>query len=355
MKIREVSGNAAHLSYVFQQTAYLGVIIAGVYQIEAGNLSVGGLIACSILSGRALGTLAGLTGILVQWQHTSYSLGILNRLLATPGDGGKVQSAVSSESALGYRIEGLKYAYDPMLGLNMDLPKLEIAPGERVAVLGRNGSGKTTLMKLLAGLGTPMAGTLRVGNIDILQARPDWLRSVVGYLPQAPRLFAGSLRDNLVLGLTMPEEAELATAAALTGLDGLIKQHPRGLDLKITEGGLGLSVGQRQLVALTRLVLQKPKVWLLDEPSTAIDQETEAKILKYLQGLDATHTLIFTTHQNSWLKFSTRMLMIDGGKVVADVPSDRARVVTGAAAAAAAAAQAAGTAVTTAAPAGGAT
>ena len=325
MMIREISGNATHMSYVFQQTAYLGVVIAGVYQIEAGKLSMGGLIACSILAGRALSVLSVVTNVLVQWQHTSYSLDILNRLLSIKGDGTEEQSAVSSEPALGYRIEGLKYAYDPLLGLNMDLPKFEVAPGERVAIVGRNGSGKSTLMKLLAGLSTPMAGTLRVGNIDILQARRDWLRSVVGYLPQSPRLFAGTLRDNLALGLSMPEESEIAAAAAQTGLDALIKQHPRGLDLKITEGGLGLSIGQRQLVALTRLVLQKPKIWLLDEPTTALDQEAEAKLLKYLQGLDATHTLIFATHQNSWLKFSTRIMMLEAGKIAADAPSDRVR------------------------------
>jgi len=330
MMIREISGNATHLSYVFQQTAYLGVVIAGVYQIEEGNLSMGGLIACSILAGRALSVLSVVTSVLVQWQHTSYSLDILNRLLSIKGDGTDEQSAVSSEPTLGYRIEGLKYAYDPLLGLNMDLPKLEIAPGERVAIVGRNGSGKSTLMKLLAGLSTPMAGSLRVGNIDILQARRDWLRSVVGYLPQSPRLFAGTLRDNLALGLSMPEEAEIAAAAAQTGLDALIKQHPRGLDLKITEGGLGLSIGQRQLVALTRLVLQKPKIWLLDEPTTALDQEAEAKLLKYLQGLDATHTLVFATHQNTWLKFSTRIMMLEAGRIAADAPSDRVRTLSAA-------------------------
>jgi len=229
---------------------------------------------------------------------------------------------------LGYRVEGVSYAYDPMVGLNLQVPKLDIAPGERVAVLGRNGSGKTTLLKLLAGLATPSAGSVRVGNVDMLQARPDWLRSVVGYLPQAPRLFAGTLRDNLALGLSMPDENDIAEAAKLTGLDTLIAQHPRGLDLKITEGGLGLSVGQRQLVALTRLVLQKPKVWLLDEPASALDQDTEARLLAFLQGLGSQVTIIYTTHQNSWLKLATRVLMVDGGKIAADVPAERARMMT---------------------------
>lgn len=328
MKIREISGNASHLSQLFQQMAYVGVIIAGVYQIEAGQLSMGGLIACSILAGRTLATLSGITGVLVQWQQASYSLGILNRLLANAQDGHEAQTAVSSEAVLGYRVEGVSYAYDAMVGLNLQLPKLDIAPGERVAVLGRNGSGKTTMLKLLAGLATPSAGSVRVGNVDMLQARPDWLRSVVGYLPQAPRLFAGTLRDNLALGLSMPDEADIAEAAKLTGLDALIAQHPRGLDLKITEGGLGLSVGQRQLVALTRLVLQKPRVWLLDEPASALDQDTEARLLAFLQGLGTQVTIIYTTHQNSWLRLATRVLMIDGGKIAADVPAERARLMT---------------------------
>ncbi len=340
MKIREISGNAMHLSYLLQQLAYVAVIMSGVYQIEAGLLSMGGLIACSILAGRALGTLSGISGLLVQWQHAAYSLKVLNRLLANAQDGSTSQSAVSTEAALGYRFENVSYAYDTMLGPNLQVPKLDILPGERIVVLGRNGSGKTTLMKLLAGLATASSGSVRVGNVDILQARPDWLRSVVGYLPQSPRLFAGTLRDNLTLGLSMPDESDIAEAAKLTGLDALIAQHPRGLDLKITEGGQGLSVGQRQLVALTRLVLQKPKIWLLDEPASALDQETEAKLLGYLQTLGPQHTLIFTTHQNGWLQLATRILMVEAGRITADVPADRARLMTAAQAKAMAAAQA---------------
>lgn len=327
MRIREVSGNAAHLSALLQQAAYIGVIIGGVYQIEAGQLSVGGLIACTILAGRALGTFGGITAVLVQWQQTRFSLGILNNLLARAGDGGDSQIAVSVEPALGYRLDGLGYAYDPLAGSNLGIARLEIKPGERIAVLGRNGSGKTTLLKLLAGLATPVMGSVRLGNIDLQQARPDWLRSVVGYLPQSPRLFAGTLRDNLTLGLTMPEDGEIAAAAQVTGLDALIGQHPRGLDLKITEGGLGLSIGQRQLVALTRLVLQKPKVWLLDEPAASLDQEAEDRLQGFIRSLDRSHTVLFTTHQKKWVALASRIIMLDAGRIVADAPAERVALV----------------------------
>lgn len=327
MRIAEISGGAQQLSQLLQQLAYVGVIIAGVYQIQDGKLSMGGLIACSILSSRALSTLSGLSTVMVRAQHAKHALDVLNRLFAQARDGGDEQTASTNATSLGWRIEGLGYAYDVMAGLNLKVPELVIQPGERVAVLGRNGSGKSTLLRLLAGLATPTSGSVRLGNIDLMHARPDWARSVIGYLPQNPRLFAGTLRDNLCMGLSMPNDDDLSAAAALTGLDTLIAQHPKGLDLPITEGGRGLSAGQRQLVALTRLVLHKPRVWLLDEPAAGLDQAAEQRLQQLIQNLPPEATVLFTTHHNAWLKLASRVLVVEHGQINVDVPAERARFV----------------------------
>ena len=203
------------------------------------------------------------------------------------------------------------------------MPALTINAGERLAIVGRNGSGKSTLLKLLAGLSTPTEGDIRLGGLDLQTVRLGWLRMRVGYLPQEVTLFGGSLRDNLVLGMNLPDEARLQQTLQATGLDRLVAAHPKGLDMPIREGGAGLSGGQRQLIAFTRLVLQQPTVWLLDEPTASLDRETEERIVALIKALPATTTLIFTTHKTSWLPLAQRALLIEEGQLRADVPTEK--------------------------------
>ena len=323
--IRRLSGGAQHLSGSFQQLAYVLVMVVGVFQIEAGHLTTGGLIACSILASRAMGNSTQLTGILVQWHHAKHALHVLDKLLVMPSDDSDSRQASNTLEPHYLSLNGVQYAYEVNQGTTLTINNLHINAGERVAVLGRNGSGKSTLLKLMAGLGTPNAGEVKVAGLDLQQCRLGWLRETVGYLPQDVRLFGGTLRENLTMGLGQPTDEHLHEALMLTGLNRFVAQLSLGLDTPIREGGVGLSGGQRQLIGVTRLVLLKPRIWLLDEPSASLDRESEQSVMAFIKALPPDVTVIFTTHRMNWLPLSQRTLLLDEGTLKADVPTERVR------------------------------
>lgn len=306
----------------FQQVAYISIIVAGVYVIETGQMTMGGLIACSILGGRALGTISNISNVLLRWHHAKYSLAILNNLLAMPSDDSPTRQANVKSEPLSLSMHDVVYAYPGSQLPELVVPGLEIPEGSRIAVLGRNGSGKSTLLKLLAGIATPNKGDVRIAHLDFEECRPSWLREVIAYLPQEPRLFSGTLFDNLTLGMSVPTEEEIFDALERTGLSEAVKAHPRGLQLQIHEGGMGMSGGQRQLVGLTRILLQKPKIWLLDEPTASLDQNVGAKIAHIISTLPEDVTVIYTTHSQSWLQFCQRVFVVDERQIKIDMSKD---------------------------------
>ncbi len=320
--VRRLSAKASFLTGSFQQLAYVLILVVGVYRIEAGALTMGGLIACSILGSRVLAAVAQITPLLVQWQQAKYALSVLDNLLVMPRDAVEEQQASALAVPLDIQMSSLTYAYDASAQICLRVPQLQIRAGERVAVIGRNGSGKSTLLRLLAGLATPSTGVVSLAGVDMQKSRQAWLRQSIGYLPQDVRLFAGTLRDNLLLGIASPEPAQLQAALARTGLKALVEQLPEGLDCLISEGGSGFSGGQRQLICITRLLLQQPSIWMLDEPSASLDSETEALLMSVIRELPAEITVIFTTHRKSWLALSTRILVVEGGGIRRDVASD---------------------------------
>jgi ATP-binding cassette subfamily C protein LapB len=324
-QIRKLGGLAQYITGGVQQLCYVLLIAAGVYRIEDGALTMGGLIACSILAGRAMANTAQISSIIVQWQHAKHALHILNHLISLPSDNRIQQQASISTNALSLTLSNVRYAYAEAASLQLEIDQLTVASGERVAVLGRNGSGKSTLLKIMAGLCTPNEGRACLGDIDMQVARQSWLRSSVGYLPQEVRLFAGTLRENLSMGLPSPLDDELSDVLALTGLDSLVAQQPSGLDSMVFEGGAGFSGGQRQMIGIARLMLQKPAIWLLDEPSASLDQESEQCLIKIIKELPTSISVVFATHKPQWLSLSHRTLLLESGRLRADVPSDRVR------------------------------
>lgn len=326
---RETCDRGEELNYVstlvqiitsfFQQASYVFLIIVGVYVIEAGGLTVGGLIACSILGGRTLASISGISGLLVRWHHANYSLKILNQLLSAPSDIHSNREANTYSMPLHLDLKEVKYAYTGSYLPQFSAESLHIAAGSKVAVLGRNGCGKSTLLKLLAGVATPNQGEVRIAGLNYENCRLSWLREVIGYLPQDPRLISGTLLDNLTLGISMPSEEEIVAALEKTGLIEAVQRHPMGLQLPIAEGGAGMSGGQRQAVGLTRLVLQKPKIWLLDEPAASLDSVLEQKVIDIINELPADTTVIFTTHKQSWVNLATRGFIIHNGEIVKEL------------------------------------
>lgn len=303
-----------------QQLSYVGIIATGAYSIVNGDLTMGGLIACSIISGRALTPLAQMPNMIVQWKHAKIALDVLDGIMAMPSER-EHQRLVVPDSCKGeIKLSQVGFAYEenaPQLAIE----KLSFKPGDRVAILGAVGSGKSTLIKILSGLYQPQQGGVFLDDMDMSLIANEFVREQVGYLPQEVRLFNGTLRDNLVLGLPTLSDTQILKAAALTGLDQAIQNHPSGLEITISEGGKGLSGGQRQLVGLTRMLLARPKVLLLDEPTASMDTRLEEFVMQHLfEELPEDAVIVLATHKAGVLKHVNRIVVMDSGKVSLDGP-----------------------------------
>ena len=323
LKTQTLTNTSSATTQSFQQISYIGIVAFGAFRIAEGELTIGGLIACSIIAGRALAPLAQIPQQIVQWKQAKIGMEMLDGILSMPNDRDNTISPVIPASIdPGYQLNEAKFHYDGG-EVCLSVGKLDIVPGEKIALLGAVGSGKSTLIKLLSGLYQPTDGKLLLGGVEMSQVSPDFLTEQIGYLPQDVRLFSGSLRDNLTLGLPLLRDEDLIEACKLTGLDRAIANHPRGMDLEISEGGKGLSGGQRQLVGLTRLLLARPKILLLDEPTASMDANYETFVMTHLfEHLAAETTIFVATHKASILNHVERVLLIDEGEIVLDGPRE---------------------------------
>ena len=282
---------------------------------------MGALIACSILSGRVLAPVAMIPSQLVQWAHAKAALQGLDRLWKLHDDHHGEEQPVLLENIRGnYRLEAVAIDYAGNKALAV--PSLAIQAGEKIGVLGPVGAGKTTLLRLLSGMYKPREGRVMLEDVDLAQIAKPALAERVAYVQQDGRLFAGSLRDNLILGLLDPGDEAILDAARKTGLlQAVIAQHPKGLQQEIYEGGSGLSVGQRQLVNVTRAFLRQPAIWLLDEPTAAMDRALEAQVTQAIRAaLAPTDTLVLVTHKAEMLDLVERLIVIANHAIVLDGP-----------------------------------
>jgi ATP-binding cassette, subfamily C, bacterial LapB len=321
--VKRWTSTAGSIFSTLQQVVYVALIAFGAIEVAQGRMTTGALIACAIIAGRVNGPLVTqLPSFIVQWGYARSSLKMLDGILALPMDEDPdVQGLRPAHLGGSLRAEGLKFAY-PGAREGIDIPLLEIREGERVAIVGGIGSGKTTLLRMLAGLYRPQAGRIMIGGLDTAQIAPDVLRQHIGYLAQDYRLVNGTLRDNLLLGLSNPGDDVLMRTVAQTGLLQLVSAHPRGLDLTIAEGGRGLSGGQRTLVGLTRLLLARPQVLLLDEPTANLDDQVEGMALGAVATqLGAQRTLIVVTHKLRLLSLVNRVIVMTNGRIVLDGPT----------------------------------
>jgi ATP-binding cassette subfamily C protein LapB len=324
LRMRALSTLSTNITQVIQQITYVGMVSVGAYIITTGDLTMGGLIACTIISGRALSPLAQIPGLIVQWKHAQIALKGLDGIMAMPSDRDPATRLVVPQSCQGQvRVEKIGFSYSEKQPV-LDVTALAFAPGERVAILGSVGSGKSTLIKILSGLYKPSSGNVFLDNVDVTQLAPEFVREHMGYLPQDVRLFQGTLRENLTLGMPTPSDSQILRAASMTGLDQVIQNHPKGMELEIFEGGKGLSGGQRQLVGITRMLLQQPRILLLDEPTASMDANLENRVMHHLfKELPPESLLVMVTHKPSLLAYVNRVLVLDKGRVVLDGPGDQ--------------------------------
>lgn len=325
MKSRSLSSLATGVVAFLQQLQTVALIIIGVYLISAGDLTMGALIATVMLAGRATSPLGQVIGLAVRYQQAKAALGSLNGLMAMPVDRDASREYLSHPPLSGQltvKDLGFSYPAPPMQpnpavlqGIN-----LTIGASERVAILGRIGSGKSTLLRVMARLYSPVEGQMFTDGLDVNQIDPaDW-RKAVGYVGQDARLFYGTLRENVMIGRPESTAEEFLRVLRLTGLDHVAAKHPKGINLPIGEMGEGLSGGQRQLVSLARSLLARPKLLLLDEPTSAMDTQTEALFLEHLKRATEGQALVVVTHRPSLLALVERIVVVDDGKIVADGP-----------------------------------
>lgn len=300
--------------------AYVAAVVVGVWQIEAGTLTMGAMIACSILGGRVIGPVSQGVQYLTQWQSVRQSLDMVNQVLRLARDRGETQTLlVPEELPTQIALEKVRYSYPDSALKQLNIDRLTIQAGERVLVVGSIGCGKSTLLKVLAGLYRPAEGRVRLGDADLWEIEPQLLAGQVGYLPQSVHLFKGSLRNNLALSGTAGDSRLLKIARDL-GVDAIASQSAQGMDLPLSEGGEGLSGGQKQLVALARVVINRPVVWLLDEPTASLDAESEARVWRVLaENVRPEDILVVATHRpQQAMKVATRVLVMHQGEVVHD-------------------------------------
>ncbi|WP_447553328.1 type I secretion system permease/ATPase [Vreelandella sp. EE22] len=320
VRMRSLSATLSFGAAFVQQLCYIGVVIVGVYQISAGALTVGALIACTILASRTIAPMSQVAGILTRWQHVKVALEGLDDVMKAPVERPQGRSFVHKATLAGaYELDGVKLSYqqDGPLALNIDA--LTIAAGERIALLGGNGAGKSSLLRLLAGLGDADAGEILLDGVNIAQLEPADKRRAIGYLPQDIALFYGTLRENLLLDGQAHSDEALLDALESVGLGSFVRRHPHGLDLPL-QGNNSLSGGQRQAVGLARLLLQDPRIVLLDEPTAAYDQTNERRVIQTLGTWLEQRTLILSTHKSSLLTLTQRAVVLSEGRLAMDGP-----------------------------------
>ena len=320
---RFLSSLAVNFSLWVQAMVGLATLAVGVYLVGENQLTMGALIACTIIAGRALAPLSTVASLLTRYHQSMSALAALNKIMEAPRERPRDRSFVHRPVLGGeIRFQDVTFKYpggelDALTGVSF-----AIKEGDRVGVIGKIGSGKTTLAKLLVALYQPQGGSILVDGIDIRAIDPVDLRRSVGYLPQNIALFAGSVRDNLLVGAPGANDAAILRAASIAGLIDIVNRHPKGFDLPVGERGESLSGGQRQTVALARALLTDPPILVLDEPTHAMDHSAEERFKTQLQSELAGKTVIIVTHRESLLSVINTLVVMDGGKVVAAGPKE---------------------------------
>lgn len=318
VKTRSMTNVMTQIVAAVQKFAYAAVVIVGVYLINSGDLTVGGLIACTLLSSRTLSPMAQVAGLLSRWQLVRAAMEGLDNIMKLPVERPADRDYVRAPVIAGaYRLEQVEFRHDPDAAPVVAIPELAIQKGETIALLGGNGAGKSSLLRLLAGLTDPQSGAVLLDNLSLSQIDPIDRRRQIGYLPQNVALFQGTLRDNLLLDHGLHTDEELLAALDAVGLGTYVRRHARGLDLQI-HSNANVSGGQKQAIGLARVILQDPAVVLLDEPTSAFDQVTEAKVIAFMREWLAGRTAVISTHKREVLGLTRRAIVMKDGHVARD-------------------------------------
>lgn len=306
-------------NFVIQLSNVL-VIILGVYAIYEKSLTMGGLIAVTMLTSRALTPLVQISLLIVNYEYAKKSYQILDDIFSTPVEKEKRKRYISRDEIIGcIEFRNVSFSYPNTEERILDNVNFKVDAGETIAVLGSNGSGKTTLLKLLMGFYEPSEGSILIDGIDIRQIDPDVLRNICNYMPQDITLFRGTIFDNIRYASAKATDEEIVNSIKLSGLNTFVDLNPLGHDFPVEERGEGVSGGQKQLIGLSRSFLKKESnILLLDEPSNALDSQTERLVLKNIQFFMQGKTTFLVTHKRNFIELASRIIVLNHGKIVYD-------------------------------------
>jgi ATP-binding cassette subfamily C protein LapB len=314
-----LANSSSSLSSFIRQTVWVSLVVIGVYLIQDGQLTMGGLIACTMLFARAMAPILQVFSLTYRYQDTVLALKTLDAMVSKESerpDGVHFVSRGDIKGDIEFKHVFFDYPQSQQNALRGI--SLSIKAGEKVGILGRSGSGKSTILKLAMGLYRPISGSVLIDGIDVRQLDPTELRSHCGYVAQDVNLFFGSLRDNISLGSRQVEDKQIVEAARRAHITEFVNRHPMGFDMPIGERGDTLSGGQKQGVAIARALLHSPPILLLDEPTSALDTSSEETVKQQLKTHLANSTMIIVTHRTSLLELVDRIVVIDNGTIVAD-------------------------------------
>lgn len=323
-RARLLSSTAINLTNFVQQMTTIAVVVYGVYLISENQITMGALIASTILTGRALAPMSQLASVLTRYHHSKAALHSLTHLMNLPVErpsGREFLHRPSFQGGIEFKNVTFRYPNQPMDALTN--VSFRVEPGEKVAIIGRIGSGKSSIEKLVLGLYEPDEGSILLDNTDIRQIDPVDLRHNIGYAPQDVVLFYGSIRDNIAMGAPFAEDTAVLRAAEIAGVTNFVNRHPSGFDMQVGERGEGLSGGQRQSIAVARALLMQPPLLVMDEPTNAMDNSTEEGFKTRLSTVLVGKTFLLVTHRASLLSLVDRIIVMDQGKLMADGPREQ--------------------------------
>ena len=319
LETREISSRVNYLNTAVLALASVAVVAVGAVLMSEQAMTLGQIIAVSLLTGRALAPISQIAGLVVRWEQTKLSYEALDKIMhAATDEGAASLQAPPLQGALEFRDVSFAYPKQPPV---IERLNARIRPGERVGIIGKLGSGKSTVLRLILNQYAPASGSVLVDDLVNTQLEPLSLRRQIGYVPQDVTLFHGTLRENIELGRVQADDAALLAAIRTSCLDEIVAQLPGGVSTQVGERGERLSGGQRQIVAIARALLMQPRLLLLDEPSSMIDPATEQKLIGRLRGLTGT-TIVLVTHRMAMLALVDRLIVMDRGRVLADGPRD---------------------------------
>ena len=323
-RMRRLTTVAVNLASISQQLISVGLLIGGFYRFQEGEMTMGAIIAIIMLSGRSLQPVGQLAFLVTRGKQAFATLASLERMMEAQDERQMAMRSIVPEIRAGHiELVNVSFRYPNAGRDSLDSISLKINPGERIGVIGRVASGKSTLGRVLCGLYAPTEGEMLVDGLDSRQYHPHQLREAFRFVAQDAEVFSGTIRDNLMLGAANADDAQLIDAVVRSGADIFLSRDAAGFDLPVGERGSRLSGGQRALLVLARALVSPSKVLFLDEPTGSMDTQTELYFIEHLKtALGPDQALVVATHRHNMLSIVNRLVVIDGGKILADGPRD---------------------------------